>query len=120
MQIAQAALGVLQRAAQQKHNLLCGQRLQNVHARARQQRRDHLERRILRRRTNEPDASLLDIGEERVLLSFVEAVYFIDEHDGARAILPRALGIGHHLLDFLDAGQHRRKLAQTRRASCAR
>ena len=44
------------------------------------------------------------------MLGFVEAVDLIHEHNGARAILPRLFRIGHHLLDFLDAGQHRRKL----------
>ena len=38
----------------------------------------------------------------------------IDEHDGARAVLTGALGIGHHLLDFLDAGKHCRKLHELR------
>ena len=44
--------------------------------------------------------------QECVLLRLVEAVNLVDEDDGARAILPRALGVGHDLLDFLDAGQH--------------
>ncbi len=33
----------------------------------------------------------------------------VDEDDGPGAVLARPLGIGHHLLDFLDAGQHRGK-----------
>ena len=33
-------------------------------------------------------------------------MHFVDEDDGAGAVLPRAFGVGHHLLDFLDAGQH--------------
>ena len=52
--------------------------------------------------------------QERVLLRLVEAVNLVDEDDGARAILPRALGIGHDLLDFLDAGQHGGELDELR------
>ena len=39
---------------------------------------------------------------------------FVNEYDGARAILPGPLGIRHHLLDFLDARQHCGKLDEIR------
>ncbi len=41
-------------------------------------------------------------------------MHFVDEDDGAGAILPRALGIGHDLLDFLDPGEHRGELDEVR------
>ena len=44
--------------------------------------------------------------QKRILLRLVEAVNFVDEHNGARAVLPGALGIGHHLLDFFNSGEH--------------
>ena len=44
--------------------------------------------------------------QKRILLGFVEAMDFIDEDDRPRAVLLGALGIGHDLLDFLDAGEH--------------
>ena len=37
------------------------------------------------------------------MLRLVEAVDFVDEDDGAGAVLAGALGVGHDLLDFLDA-----------------
>ena len=48
--------------------------------------------------------------QKGILLRFVEAVNFVDEDDGARAVLAGAVGIAHDLLDFLDAGEHGGKL----------
>src|SRR5215475_3913835 len=48
--------------------------------------------------------------KKRVLLGLVETMNFVDENNRAGAILPRALGVGHHLFDFLDARQHGREL----------
>ncbi len=39
-------------------------------------------------------------------MRLVEAVHFVDEHDGSSPGAPRVLGRGHHFLDFLDPGQH--------------
>ena len=88
-------------------NLRHGERAQRVHARARQQRRDHFEGRILRGGADQDDVAALHVGQKRVLLGFVEAVDFVDEQDGAPAQAPQPLGIGHHRFDFLDAAQHR-------------
>ncbi len=67
-----------------------------------------LERRVLRRRADQHDVAGLDVGQERVLLRLVEAVDLVDEEDGAaRHLAPGLLGLGHHRLDFLDAGQDR-------------
>ena len=90
--------------------MLFAQRIQHVYPAARQQRRDDLERGILGSGADQANASLLHVGEECILLRLVEAVYFVDKDDGARAVLPGALGVGHDLLDFLDSRQHRRKL----------
>ncbi len=110
VEVAEAALGVFERSLQQGDNLLLGERLQNVNAAAREQRGDDFERRVLGGGADQADAALLDVGQERVLLGFVEAVHFVDEDDGARAVLPRAFGLGHDLLDFLDAAHHGREL----------
>jgi hypothetical protein len=40
--------------------------------------------------------------KKRILLRFVEAMDFVDEHDGPRAVLLGALRVGHDLLDFFD------------------
>ena len=63
------------------------------------------------------------MGKEGILLRLVEAMNLIDKDNGARAVLPGAIGIAHDLLDFLDAGQHRgtpMKLALVRAMILAR
>ena len=50
------------------------------------------------------------MGKKCVLLGLVEAMDFVDEDDRARAVLPCALSIGHHLFDFLDSGKYRAEL----------
>jgi hypothetical protein len=49
----------------------------------------------------------LHVGKKSVLLRLVEAMDLIDEYDCPRAGAPFALGASHHVLDLLDAGQHR-------------
>ena len=84
-----------------------GQRLQHEHLRARQQRRVHLERRILRRRADQDDVAGLDAREEGVLLRLVEAMDLVHEDDRPPAHAPPPiLRRGHDLLDLLDAGEH--------------
>src|SRR6266403_4496331 len=58
-------------------------------------------------RSNEGDVSRFDVGKESVLLRFVEAMDFIDEHDRARAGACFALSASHDVLDFLDASEYR-------------
>ena len=105
--VARAPLGVVQRASQDRRDLVGRQAAQDEHLRSRQQRGVDLERRILGRRADQHDVAGLDARQERVLLRFVEAVDFVDEDDGAAAGgAAEPLGLGHDLADFLDAGQH--------------
>ena len=62
---------------------------------------------ILGRRADEHDVAGFDARQKRVLLRLVEAVDLVDEDDRAPARrAAQALGVGHHLADFLDAGEH--------------
>src|SRR5258707_15477528 len=81
--IAQPVFLVGERATQQFDDLWRGERVENVDLGAREQRRDYLEGRILRGRADEGDVAGLDVRKKRVLLRFVEAVYFVDENHGA-------------------------------------
>ena len=81
---AQAALGVGQRPAHERLELRLGQALEHVHAAAREQRRVHLERRVLGGRADQGHGAPLDVRQERVLLGLVEAVDLVDEEDRAR------------------------------------
>src|SRR5712692_5416776 len=58
--------------------------------------------------------TLFHVGEKCVLLRLIEAVDFVDENDRPRAVLPRPLSVGHHLLDLLDPGEHSGKLDKLR------
>ena len=64
--------------------------LQHVHARARQQRADDLERRILGGRADERQRAVLDVRQEGVLLRLVEAMHLVEEQHGRLAALARA------------------------------
>ena len=73
-----------------------------------------LERRILRRRADQNDAAFFHIGEERVLLRFVEAVHLVDE----QYHVPCALYLPYHVFEpllkitpILGPCQHRRQAA---------
>jgi hypothetical protein len=70
---------VADRAAQDARDLVLGQRLEPEHRRTRQQRGRDGPRRILRRRTEEDDASRLDALEQRVLLVAREPVDLVDK-----------------------------------------
>ena len=59
--------------------------------RARDQGFDDFKVRILRRRADEGKRSILDVGEERILLGFVPAMDFIHEKDRADIVQPSAL-----------------------------
>src|SRR5712692_622174 len=93
------------RAAKELDDLRRGERVENIDLGARKERRNHLERRILRCRANKSDVAGFDIGEEGVLLRLVEAMHFVDKDDGALASARFVLGRGHDVLDFLDAGE---------------
>jgi hypothetical protein len=54
------------------------------------------------------------VRQKSILLGLVEAMNFVDEHDGSRAVLPRALRVGHDLLDLFDPGQHRGEFNELR------
>ena len=117
---SQAALPVCERIAQQRLQLLGGQRLEHVNARSRQQCADDLERRILGGGADEGQRAVLDVRQKRVLLRLVEAVHLVEkQHRGgaARGGLTRLLD---RLADFLDAGLHRRQCDEAARCErCA-
>src|SRR5271157_2882566 len=109
MKVAEPAFGVGERAMKKRDDLLFGQLLEHIDAAAREQRSIDFEGGILGGRADEPNATLFDVWQEGVLLRLVEAMNFVDEDDGARAVLAGAVGVGHDLLDFLDAGEYRGK-----------
>src|SRR6266851_1213619 len=114
MHWAETALGIGEGATQKNDNLIFGQRLQHIDAAAREQRGVDFEGRIFGGSADQANAAFLDVREERILLSFVEAVDFVDEDDGPRAVLAGVVGVAHDLLDFLDAGENGGELDEVR------
>ena len=85
----EAALLVAQRPGDDGPQVVLAERLQGKDAGARKQRRDDLERRVLRGGPDEGDRALLDVGQNRVLLRLVEAMDLVDEEQGAPPGVPR-------------------------------
>ena len=99
------------------------QGFQGVHLRPRQQCRDNLEGWIFGRRADQDDVAALDEWQECVLLSFVEAMDFVHEHDRSPSFAPQSLGLHEHRFDLLDAAQdtaERHELALSRPGDDAR
>ena len=93
-QEAQAAFRVRQRALQQAKQVRFRERSQFKDLRARDERRVDEEKWIVRGRADEPHDAALDIGQQHVLLRFVEAMDFVNEQDGRRADVFEAVGGG--------------------------
>src|SRR5277367_3676474 len=106
MHFAQSTFGIRERAAQEHHNLIFGQRLQYVDSAAGEQRSVDFERRIFGGSADQANAAFFDMGEKGILLRLVEAMNFIDENDGSGAVLASAVGVAHDLLDLLDPDHH--------------
>src|SRR3954464_6042657 len=73
------------------------------------------EERILRRRADEEDLPVLDIGQKDVLLGAVEAVNLIEEEHRALAMQAEALfGVVDDFANFLDADSRGVELLEVR------
>ena len=90
-------------------DLVIAERLEAPHAQPGQQRRVHLEVRVLGRRADQGDRPVLDVRQERVLLALVEAVDLVDEQDRAASLEREPLlGLGDRPADLGDARHDRR------------
>ena len=91
VQLAVAALGVGQRLARDREEVVLRQRLELEDAAAADQRLVDLEVGVLGGRADQDDRAVLDPRQQRVLLRLVPAVHLVDEEDGALAELAAAL-----------------------------
>ena len=73
------AFGVCERPFDHRFDRVLSQRLQDIDPSPRQQRVVELERRILRRRSDEDHRPVLHVGQEGILLTLVETVRLVDE-----------------------------------------
>ena len=82
------------------------ERLEHHDTRARQERRDQLERRVFRRRSDQDDGTILDDGQKRVLLHSVEAMDLVDEQQRSPpGLAPRTRRI-EDLFEIADPGKN--------------
>ena len=79
--VLQATIRVRQRTLQQVHERLLADPAKLEDLRAREERCDHAEERILCGGANKHDAAILHIGQQRILLGAVETVQLVDEED---------------------------------------
>ena len=108
--VAEAALGVGERALEQRPDVVGLERIEPEERRSRQERSSQGEVRVLRRRADQYDQAFLDVWQQRVLLGAVEAVHLVEEEDRALAVLAEAIaGAGDDLAHVLDARAHRRQ-----------
>src|ERR1019366_9535566 len=105
MHLAEAALGIVECATQKNNDLIFSQWVQHINAAAREKGRVDFEGWIFGGGADQADAAFFHVREEGILLRFVEAVNFVDEDNGARAVLAGGGGLAPDLLDFLDAGE---------------
>ena len=88
------------------------ERLEHQHARAREQRRVQLERRVFGGGADQHDGAVLHHRQERVLLRAVEAVDLVDEQQRPLpGLAPRARRV-EHFLEVGDAGEDRGNLLE--------
>ena len=106
-------LGHCERTAQKPQDVLLLQRLEHEDAAARQKSAVDLERRVLRRRADEDDASLFHERQKSILLRLVEAMNLVDEEDRALAVRRVLLRLLHDRANLLDAARHGGKVDET-------
>src|SRR3546814_2944746 len=83
--------------------------VQHQHLRPAEQRGVEREAGVFGRGADEHDRAALDEGQEAVLLRTIEAVYLVDEQQGALARRRHLLGIGKGLLEVGDPREDRRQ-----------
>ena len=96
-EVSESSFGVREGAFEEVDEVLRGNWFELKNLRARDEGGVDVEIGIVRGGTDEADGSAFEVGEEDILLGFVEAVNFVDEEDGG---LIAELGVGFGLVDF--------------------
>ena len=101
--VAVAARFVLHRLIEHLLDIFRGQRFQQIDARTGEQRGVEFERRVFGRGADKSDGAVFDMRQKRILLTFVEAMHFVDEQNGAAADLTAMARPLDRLADLFDA-----------------
>src|SRR5207244_130291 len=111
---AQAALIISKRSANDRLDVLDRERLKFKDLAAADQRAIHREKWIARRRPDQRHNSFFHVRQERVLLSLVEAVDFVDEQQRALASAGQPVAsLFEKLAQVLHAAGHGRELPKS-------
>jgi hypothetical protein len=87
--------------------LLDTERFELKDLRTRDERAVYVKERVVSRRTDEAEVSRFDVGQENVLLGFVEVMNLIDEQDRLLAGSAEAIGCGSdYAAHFSDVTLH--------------
>jgi len=108
-QPAQTALRVDDSALDNLSEIVFGQRFQHNYPAPRKERRNDLEGGVLGRGADQGEEPALHVRQKGVLLTFVEAVDFVDEENGLLSGLTVLGRLGDNLPDFLYAGEDSRE-----------
>ena len=100
----QALVLVRQGPAQEGEEIRLGERLEDEDPGPGQERPDDLEIGVFGGGADQGEQPLLHVGQQGVLLGLVEAVDFVDQQDGAAALLLPAPGLLHHLAQVRHPG----------------
>ena len=111
----QPALLVGERPAHDRADLLVGQGLEPPDAHPREQRRVDLEVGVLRRRADQGDRAVLDVGQQGILLGLVEAMDLVEEQHAPGAVeVQPLLRLGDRGADVGHAGHDRGQRGEVR------
>ena len=101
---------------QQFEHIVFTERLQHIYLAAGEQRVNHFEARVLRRRADERYRAVLDRTEQAVLLRLAETVYLVDEQDRGALVglcgkqsavdFRLAFGFVNHIPNLFHAARH--------------
>src|SRR6266550_5961909 len=92
--ISKTTFLVAQSAIDQLFELLDTERFELKDLRTRDERAVYVKERVVSRRTDEAEISRFDVGQENVLLRFVEVMNLVDEQDRLLAGSAEAIGCG--------------------------
>ena len=103
----QTAFRIGESAPHDRRDLLVGERLQPEDAQPGEEGRVHFEVRVLRRGSDERHRALLDVGEQRILLSLVETVDLVYEQNRLPTVEDQSLAsLRHESANLGHAAHH--------------
>jgi hypothetical protein len=89
--------------------VICRERVEGDDAASGQEWGDNMKRRVFSSGSNKSEQTAFHMGKKRILLAFVEAMYFINKKNGFGSELVVLAGFINYLPDFLDSAEDGRE-----------